>query len=122
MTFKSLIAAGAVALSLAGVSATQAKADVDFGIVVGTPGLVFGGGSYGGHGHGFVGVGVGGFGSYSGISCSKGRKIVRWNGFHHVNTVECNGDTYTYKAKRDGDKWRVRVDRWSGEIISVSLI
>ncbi len=52
------------------------------------------------------------------LSCSEGRRIVRNEGYRHVDAVRCEGDTYRYRAVRRGYVWAVRVDAWSGQIIS----
>jgi hypothetical protein len=54
-----------------------------------------------------------------GISCDEGREQVRESGFHRVRAVSCNGRRYTYRARRDGAPYIIRVSRRSGEIISV---
>ena len=111
---KSLIAATAISLSVAAFAAAPAKADVDFdiGVVVSTPGLTIVGGHHGWHDdwHG------------GGISCKYGRKVVKNAGYHNVKTKECVGDSYTFTGKMGGDKYRVKVSRWSGNIISVSML
>jgi hypothetical protein len=54
-----------------------------------------------------------------GISCERGRQEVKWNGFYKVRAIDCDGRRYTYKARRDGERYIVKVSRRSGEIISV---
>jgi hypothetical protein len=123
MFVKSLIAVAAVA-SVVSFASTSAKADtnIDFGI----------------------GFGVGGFApdygypSYDepyyprhrrhhfrdyprvesfGISCGDGRNVVRDAGFHRVSAYDCSAPTYGYKAWRDGEMFKVKVN-YRGRIIS----
>ena len=124
MINKSLIAIAAVATTLvAMVPAQQAQAgsNVDFNIDIG-----FGGGGYGGHG----GYGDGGYypvyddgyeEEYSGISCNKGRKVVKWAGFHQVQAYDCSAPVYGYKAKKNGHVYKVKVN-FHGNIISVKKV
>ena len=116
MIIKSLIAAGAVAASLAvlaPVEQAQAKVHVDINL-----GLV--GGYYPGY---YPGYGYGG-GYYpvvdpyygGGISCNKGRKIVKWAGFYNVNPIDCSYPVYQYQAWKFGNPYKVNM---SGDIIKV---
>ena len=36
------------------------------------------------------------------ISCGEARRLVRNKGFRNVETIECNGRTYTFEATRRG--------------------
>ncbi len=54
-----------------------------------------------------------------GISCEEGRDYVRDSGFRKVRAINCGGKRFTYKARRDGNPYIVRVSRRNGEIISV---
>jgi len=51
------------------------------------------------------------------ISCRTGRRIVDRSGYNRVRVIECNGDTYTYAAKRGSKHYRVRVDAFDGVIV-----
>lgn len=53
------------------------------------------------------------------ISCWEGRREVRQAGFRNVRPVRCSGDIYRYSAVRRGHNWTVRVDAYSGQIVSV---
>ena len=118
MITKSLIAAAAVAASLtalAPVQQAQAKVNVDIN-------LGFGGGVYPGY---YPDYGYGG-GYYpvidpyygGGISCNKGKKIVKWAGFHNVHAFDCGAPVYQYKAWKFGNPYKVKVNM-SGDIIKV---
>jgi hypothetical protein len=54
-----------------------------------------------------------------GISCEEGRDGVRDSGFYKVRVISCDGRRYTYKGRRNGNPYVIRVSRRSGEIISV---
>ncbi len=117
MITKSLIAAAAVAASLtalAPVQQAQAKTIIDIDVGLGLGG---GGGFYPGYGYG------GGYYPvidpyYGGISCHKGKKIVKWAGFHNVNAFDCSAPVYQYKAWKFGNAYKVKVNM-SGDIIKV---
>jgi hypothetical protein len=129
MLNKSLIAAAAVAAVAAGFSATAAQAGklhVDVGIGLYDP-------YYGyGYGYGFGGYPVyddyyggghhGHHGGSWGVSCGAAKDEVRGAHFHKVKTVDCSGKTYTFTGWKHGDKFRIKVSRKHGEIISVSAL
>ena len=52
------------------------------------------------------------------ISCSEGRQIVRDRAFRQVRPVKCYGSIYKYRALKRGTSWSVRVDSYSGRIVS----
>jgi hypothetical protein len=117
MITKSLIAAAAVAASLTALAPVQqAQAGVDIDVHLGG-GLGF----YPGYGYG------GGYGYpvyepyYDGISCKKGRNIVKWSGFHNVNAFDCSKPVYRYSAWKNGKKYHVRVSM-NGNIIGVKKV
>jgi hypothetical protein len=127
MLKKSLIAAAAVAAVAAGFSATAAQAGklhVDVGIGLYDP--------YYGYGYGFGGYPVyddyyggghhGHHGGSWGVSCGAAKDEVRGAHFHKVKTVDCSGKTYTFTGWKHGDKFRIKVSRKHGEIISVSAL
>ena len=117
MIAKSFIAAAAVATGLvAAIPAQQAEAKphFDINIGVGVPGYYPG---YG-YGGGYYPVIDPGYGGGYGISCHKGRKIVKWSGFHNVNPVDCSAPVYQYNAWKSGLPYRVKVST-SGNIIKV---
>jgi hypothetical protein len=55
---------------------------------------------------------------YGGVSCWKGKEIVRWQGFKNVLPYDCSAPVYKYKAWKHGEPYRVRVN-WKGYIVSV---
>lgn len=55
------------------------------------------------------------------ISCQEGRQVVRQAGFRRVQPVRCSGEIYRYRAFRRGKIWTVRVDSWSGQIVSARV-
>ena len=123
MITKSLIAAAAVAVSLtalAPVQQAQAKVNVDIN-------LGLGGGYYPGYGSGY------GYDPTatavatilllspiydSGISCNRGKNIVRRSGFRNVHAIDCGAPVYQYKAWKFGNPYKVRVNI-HGDIIKV---
>jgi hypothetical protein len=54
-----------------------------------------------------------------GISCDEGGDQVRESGFYKVRALSCDGKRYTYKGRRDGIKYIIKVSRRSGDIVSV---
>ena len=123
MITKSLIAAAAVAVSLTALAPVQqAQAKVNLHIDLNGN---FGGGFYPGYGYG---GGYGG-GYYpvidpyygGGISCHKGKNIVKWSGFHNVNAFDCSKPVYQYMAWKFGHKYKVKVSM-GGNIIGVKKI
>ena len=121
MNAKTLIVTAAVALSIAGFSASQANADsnvhVGFGVQIGSPDFFFGGGTIR---HNAYPVYTDYSDYNSGVSCSEGRWVVKSAGYKKVTTDECNGKRFTYIGKKYGDYFAVQVSRWSGNIVSVS--
>ncbi len=90
-----------------------------------------GGGGNGGWGGGWGGgfgivINPGYHGGYARrddrISCRTGQRIVDRSGFNRVRVVECRGGTYTYKAKRGGNHYRVSVDAFDGAIVGRSRL
>ena len=52
------------------------------------------------------------------ISCREGRLLVQGQGFSRVSALECQGTTFTYLARENGEMVRVAVDARYGRIIS----
>jgi hypothetical protein len=55
------------------------------------------------------------------VSCGEGREIVAER-FNRVRVVECNGGTYTYLGRSQGDTYRVLVNARTGRIVGRALI
>ena len=53
---------------------------------------------------------------YGRLSCREARRIVRNSGFRNVETIECNGRTYTFEATRRGRDVTVYVNSRNGRI------
>jgi hypothetical protein len=56
------------------------------------------------------------------VSCGEGRLIVRDRGFNRVQTVECQGRTYTYLGRRNGNTFKVLLSARSGRVIEVDRV
>ena len=52
------------------------------------------------------------------ISCWEGKQIVRNRAYRQVRAVKCYGSIYKYRALKRGRSWNVRVDSYSGRILS----
>ncbi len=122
---KSLIAAAAITAAVAGLSATSAQAGkvhVDVGV---------------GLGGGYWGPAYGGYYAEPypvyvepdyyperrwGVSCGEARWSVKSANFRNVKALDCSGRTFTFTGWKHGDKYRIRVSRRDGDIISVSAI
>ena len=50
------------------------------------------------------------------ISCGEAKQIVRNKGFRNVSTRECEGRTYTFVAKRNGNRFLVYVNSRTGAV------
>jgi hypothetical protein len=116
MITKSLIAAAVVAAAAATAAPANAKVDVDVYLGLGD-----------GYGPGYYAPTYPVYGVHArprahhgyGISCENGRDEVRDSGFRKVRAVDCSGRHFTYKARRHGDTFIVKVSRRNGDIISV---
>ena len=53
------------------------------------------------------------------ISCREGIQIVRERYFRQVRPIKCEGTIYRYRAIKRGRPFLVRVDSYSGEIVSI---
>ena len=124
MTYlKSLMAAGAVAASLAGFTGA-ADAKVKFYLGVEPQ-----------YGDGYYGDGYNGDGYYgegddyrrpqrfyddrpSRLSCRQVRRQLRARGWRNVEAQDCDGRYYSFIAYRHGDAYELRVRSRDGEIVS----
>ncbi len=132
MITKTFIAAAAVAVLAAGISA-PANAKVKVDLFIGglspdyyDPGYPVYDNGYDGdfrprrhHNYEYDPAPV--YQSY-GISCEEGRDQVRESGFYKVRALSCDGKRYTYKGRRDGAKYIVKVSRRNGDIVSVQEV
>jgi hypothetical protein len=55
------------------------------------------------------------------VSCGEGRAIVA-SRFNRVRVVECNGGTYTYMGRRQGDTYRILLNSRTGRIVGREMI
>ena len=115
MLTKSLIAIAATAFTLTALPLQQAEAsNVDINVGIGIGGYI---------GPGYVGgyVGTGYHDDYgpSAVSCSQARKIVRWNGFNNVKSLDCSAPSYRFSGWRGGERYKIRVNSW-GDITRIS--
>ena len=55
------------------------------------------------------------------ISCGEGRSIVAER-FNRVRVVACNGGTYVYLGRRQGDTYRILLNARTGRIVGRTLI
>jgi hypothetical protein len=115
MLIKSIFAAATVALALTAALPTgtaEAKSNIDINVGIGL------GGFYGpAYGHGYYEPAY--EPSQPHVSCSKARKIVRWNGFKGVKALDCSAPSYKFTGWRHGQKYSIKVNSW-GEITRVS--
>ena len=151
MAFKTIVAAGLMALSMAFVpTAAEAKTRVVIGIGNGWVGPGFGvSGCYGRH-HRRCGGGYGyGYGNgygygyypqyyvqrpvvlyndpyyYGGnrrLSCSAAKRVLARNGFNRVVARDCSGRVYAFQARRTGHSFIVRVRAANARIVDVSRL
>jgi len=139
MFSKSVLAAAALASTLALGFAGSAKADpyVSLGIGFGGPGPVgYVGGGYGGgyaypYHHPRPWGYAGGYGydggyanphygpGYGGLSCGAGAGIARANGFRGVQPVDCSAPVYGYRGWKHGQPYDIRVSM-RGNVVGVS--
>jgi hypothetical protein len=128
MFVKSLIAVSAVAAAVS-FSSVAAKADTTVSIGLGLGGFDPGY-DYPDFGPGFGFEGHGHHGWHHprprpvmdyGLSCGQASNVVREAGFRHVRAINCSGPTYSYKAMRHGDAFKVKVT-FRGDIVSVRPI
>lgn len=55
------------------------------------------------------------------VSCGEGRAIVSER-FNRVRVVECNGGTYTYLGRNQGDTYRILLNAYNGRIVGRTQI
>lgn len=116
MLTKSLIAIAATAFALTALSPQQAeaKSNVDINVGIGIGGYIGPG-----YGYGYAGTGYDHDYGPSAVSCSQARKIVRWNGFNNVKSLDCSAPSYRFSGWRHGHKYKIKVNSW-GDITRIS--
>jgi hypothetical protein len=50
------------------------------------------------------------------VSCDRARSLVRNRGYNNVQVVECQGATYTFRAVRNGKRYKLFVNSRSGGV------
>jgi hypothetical protein len=56
------------------------------------------------------------------ISCAEGRRIIADEDFSRIRTIECNGTSYTYQARRGSNTYRLLVSSTRGTILSTRRV
>lgn len=54
------------------------------------------------------------------LTCRKARLFLLGQGFYRISPLDCQGRTFTYLARRNGDTLRILVDPRYGRIISAN--
>jgi hypothetical protein len=117
---RTLALIGAIVAPLSALTLSQpAHADVDFDIHFGVPFYV----DRPGPGYRYYdGYGWYDYRKYRDfrprgrLSCGEARELVRDRGYRRVRTIECRGRTYTFRAIRRGEPYRVYVNSRNGRI------
>jgi hypothetical protein len=116
MFAKSLLAAAAVAAGLVAVQPQTAAAKANVDINVYLPGVGMGYPGYHGPAYGFPVF------APRKMSCFQGKQSLRWKGFRQVDAFDCTGRLYGYTARRHGKFFRVRLNSFSGQVVSLRKI
>lgn len=124
--FKSMMLAGTVALCAVAL-APAAQAKTNFSVHLGVPfyGYQVGPGWEYYEGYGWYDPGrygrfnrqrerMGSIGNR--LSCNQARRLVSQQGFSRVQAVECQGRSYTFSARRNGNHYTVSVDSRTGDV------
>ncbi len=56
------------------------------------------------------------------LSCREARSMIRSRGFRDVVARDCNGGTYSFFATKRGKAYKVNVNAYSGNIVSLRRI
>ena len=107
LRIKSTIVAAAAAAAFV-MAPTEGKADVNLHFGLNAPGF----GIYTDRGHRYRNRGYDRRHRYnnSRMSCREARRLVRSHGFRRIRPLDCNGRVYTFRARRHGDVYRIRVN------------
>jgi hypothetical protein len=133
MTFKSILAVGVTALSLAGLVGTaDAKTRIHIGI--GAPPLWSDDCEWIGRQYHCFGPHYGNphydprYGYYDDeprfahrIACGEARSMVRERGYRKVVTKECSGKSYSFSAVKNGHRYLVKVNAHTGRMKAYAL-
>ena len=139
MAFKTLIAAGLAAATLAFMPVSPAEAKTKIVIGIGTPGFGYGNsycykhprrcGGYAPRPHYYYAPRhrpVYYYDDYAPVrhklSCGAARNLVDHSGFNKVKAAECGGKIYTFRAIKKGHRYVVKVNSVTGRIISAGRI
>ncbi|MGI9464653.1 MAG: hypothetical protein ACR2OM_11970 [Aestuariivirgaceae bacterium] len=113
-----IIAAAAVAATVFAFQPQEAQAGpkVNFHIGVGGP-------YYGYHSPYYGGPTYYGGPAYHApryrVGCRQARRMLRHRGFRHIRVRDCHGKRYSFRARRGGDWWIVKVSSRTGRILRV---
>lgn len=116
---KRLLIASALAVTAAFAMPSIADAGVKVGVFFGVPHYDSRVGPDYRYRHGYGWYRPSHYGNYGKLSCSQAKRLVRRNGYSDVETIECNGRTYTFEGEnyrgrevtiyvnsRTGEMWR----------------
>lgn len=53
------------------------------------------------------------------VSCKGAKELVKNAGYKKIEKIECNGTVYTFKAKKNGQKYVVTVNRYSKQVAAI---
>jgi hypothetical protein len=112
---KSLFLATAFAVSVAAF-ALPTEADAKVVVYFGTPHYDYQPGPGYRYRDGYGWYQPGGFYNRGRLSCGEAKSRVRDRGFRNVRTIECDGRTYTFQARRGDRRITVYVNSRSGAV------
>ena len=139
MAFKTIVAAGLAAVTLAFMPMSQAEAKTRIVIGIGTPGFGYGNsycynhprrcGGYHPRPHYYYTPQhprVHYYDDYAPVrrklSCGAARNVVDDFGFNKVAASECKGAVYTFRASKKGHRYVVKVNAHTGRIVGTGRI
>jgi hypothetical protein len=56
------------------------------------------------------------------VSCREATWMLRDRGFHSIYATDCGGSSYSFIARKHGDKFKIKVNSYNGRILSVRPI